>query len=207
MNNVFALNQPEKSGKQYIEAAPEGVKFWLMNRAGKYESKELVGYAELIKQLEAGELDDNPLGPWIFRAMAEGMDLGYHSPTIGELLICWRQNVAQAFLIEQASANGFAEVAQPEGRTKRAVIYRGKNGSMTVYPDALRFAMANNIEGALIEQYGQEKGTDNAVLMYTAMLGISGELSPLGRELLTDLHDGFIQQLNDEGLPPAPTAH
>ncbi|XPP73235.1 hypothetical protein ACN2AS_24275 [Serratia liquefaciens] len=207
MNNIFTLNQPERAGNQYIEATPEGVKFWSMNCAGKYESKELVGYAELIQRLEAGELDDNPLGPWIFRVMAEGMDLGYHAPAVGDLLICWRHNVAQAFLIEQASTNGFAEVVQPESGIKRAVIYRGKNGSMTVYPSSVRFAMANNIEGALIGQYGQEKGTDNAVVMYCAMLNICGELSPLGHELLTDLHDGFIQQLNDEGLPSAPIAH
>ena len=207
MNNIFTLNQPERSGKQYIEATPEGVKFWSMNCSGKYENKELVGYSELIQRLEAGELDDNPLGPWIFRVMAEGMDLGYHAPAVGDLLICWRQNVAQAFLIEQASTNGFAEVVQTEGGIKRAVIYRGMNGSMTVYPSSVRFAMANNIEGALIGQYGQEKGTDNAVAMYCAMLNIRGELSPLGRELLTDLHDGFIQQLNDEGLPSEPIAH
>lgn len=207
MNNISALKLPKKTGKHYIEATPEGVQFWSMNHTGQYESEELVGYSELIQLLEAGELDDNPLGPWIFRVMAEGMDLGYHAPTVGDLLICWRQNVAQAFLIEQASTNGFAEVVQPEGGIKRAVIYRGKNGSMTVYPSSVRFAMANNIEGALIGQHGQGKGTDNAVVMYCAMLNVRGELSPLGRELLTDLHDGFIQQLNDEGLPSAPIAH
>ncbi|MFG0430326.1 hypothetical protein [Serratia liquefaciens] len=207
MNNVFALNLPEKTGKQYIAATPEGVQFWAMNRTGQYESKELVGYGELILRLESGELDDNPLGSWIFRVMAEGVDLGYHAPAVGDLLICWRHLVAQAFLIEQASTNGFAEVFQPEGAIKRAVIYRGRNGSMTVYPSSVRFAMANNIEGALIGQYGQEKGTDNAVVMYCAMLNVRGELSPLGRELLTDLHDDFIQQFNDEGLPSAPIAH
>jgi hypothetical protein len=33
-----------------------------------------------------------------------------------------------------------------------------------VYPFAERLAMANNIEGAMIERYGIEQGTENAIV-------------------------------------------
>ncbi|EEY9906857.1 hypothetical protein CV628_004055 [Escherichia coli] len=35
----------------------------------------------------------------------------------------------------------------------------------------------------------------------------SGELTPFGRETLAELHDGFIADLNENGLPEMPAAH
>jgi hypothetical protein len=58
---------------------------------------------------------------------------------------------------------------------------------MVVYPFAERLAMANNIEGAMIERYGVEQGTENAIVFYRAMLDAErGELTPFGRETLAD---------------------
>jgi hypothetical protein len=45
-------------------------------------------------------------------------------------------------------------------------IYSNGNAGMVVYPFAERLAMANNIEGAIIERYGVDQGTENA--MFTA---------------------------------------
>ncbi|MGS4773350.1 hypothetical protein ACN4GD_26625, partial [Klebsiella pneumoniae subsp. pneumoniae] len=79
---------------------------------------------------------------------------------------------------------------------------------IVVYPFAERLAMANNIEGAMIERYGIEQGTANAIVFYQAMIDTErGELTPFGRETLAELHDGFVADLNENGLPEMPAAH
>ena len=77
-----------------------------------------------------------------------------------------------------------------------------------VYPFAERLAMANNIEGAMIERYGTEQGTENAIVFYQAMIDTErGELTPFGRQTLAELHDNVIADLNENGLPEMPAAH
>ncbi|VFS47787.1 hypothetical protein [Budvicia aquatica] len=79
---------------------------------------------------------------------------------------------------------------------------------MAIYRLTERLAIANNIEGALIEKYGADQGTRNAISFYISMIDAgTGSLSGVGSELLTSLHDGFIQNLNANGLPTAPAAH
>ena len=87
-------------------------------------------------------------------------------------------------------------------------IYSNGKIAIPVYPIAERLAMANNIEGALIERYGTEQGTENAIMFYQSMLDVdAGELTTAGREILAELHDGFIDDIEQNGLPEAPVAH
>ncbi|MBC8948412.1 MULTISPECIES: hypothetical protein [Xenorhabdus] len=62
-------------------------------------------------------------------------------------------------------------------------------------------ALANNVEGTLIERFGHEQGVKNAAIFYQQMLEGSPEqglsLSDFGREVLFELHRSFIE----EGLP------
>ncbi|MEY5269529.1 hypothetical protein WI750_23220, partial [Salmonella enterica subsp. enterica serovar Corvallis] len=77
-----------------------------------------------------------------------------------------------------------------------------------IYPFAERLAMANNIEGAMIERYGTEQGTESAIAFYRAMLDVDyGELTAFGRETLAELHDHFIADLEENGWPEMPAAH
>jgi hypothetical protein len=66
-------------------------------------------------------------------------------------------------------------------------------------------ALANNVEGGLIEQYGHEQGLKNAASFYWQMLtGFPGQgaaLSDFGREVMFDLHRDFIE----EGIPQMAT--
>jgi hypothetical protein len=78
---------------------------------------------------------------------------------------------------------------------------------MNIFPATERFAMANNIEAALIERYGVEQGTANAINFYIAMRSDDGELSDLGREILSSLHDEFVIQIQEKGIPEWPTEH
>ncbi|MBK1779379.1 MAG: hypothetical protein IPZ45_24420, partial [Escherichia coli] len=87
-------------------------------------------------------------------------------------------------------------------------IYSNGKAALPVYPFAERLAMANNIEGALIERYGVEQGTEKAIVFYQAMLDTErGELTPFGRETLAELHNSFIAELDENGWPEMPLAH
>ncbi|CDG96764.1 hypothetical protein XBP1_2230010 [Xenorhabdus bovienii str. puntauvense] len=60
-----------------------------------------------------------------------------------------------------------------------------------------RVALANNIEGALIERFGHEQGIENAMIFYQEMMAPSPEyglaLSDFGKEVLTTMYRSFIE--------------
>ncbi|MBA1413765.1 hypothetical protein G9G97_29915, partial [Klebsiella pneumoniae] len=61
---------------------------------------------------------------------------------------------------------------------------------------------------AMIERYGIEQGTANAIVFYQAMIDTErGELTPFGRETLAELHDHFISDLQQNGWPEMPLTH
>lgn len=79
---------------------------------------------------------------------------------------------------------------------------------MPLYPVAERLAMANNIEGAMIERFGIESGTERAIIFYRAMMDVEqGALTRFGRETLAELHNSFIAELNENGMPAEPVTH
>ncbi len=98
-----------------------------------------------------------------------------------------------------------------EGGIDRAVIYRGTNGGMGIYPGPERFALANHVESIAIEKCGAEQGLLLALDMYKNMLtarpGYGFRLSEFGQEAFEMLHDGFIEELNKNGVPAAPVMH
>ncbi|MBI6549939.1 hypothetical protein [Xenorhabdus lircayensis] len=88
---------------------------------------------------------------------------------------------------------------QKEKHNGRA-IFKLEN-SPIVFPLFLsieRSALANNIEGALIERFGHEQGIENAMIFYQEMMTPSPEyglaLSDFGKEVLTELHRSFIEE-------------
>ena len=120
----------------------------------------------------------------------------------------WRWLIAATFVSEMKRENGTTTVTEADGTSSQVAIYSNGNAGMVVYPFAERLAMANNIEGAMIERYGVEQGTENAIVFYRAMLDAErGELTPFGRETLAELHDGFIADLDENGWPEMPAAH
>lgn len=206
MKNIIhaAFGQNEAVGKYRAEATADGVSIMRFNHKGVFEHVDLVPFADVMRRLDAGEWEEEiRLSFDILKAWGQQPKIA----TDDDLLLLWRWLISTAFIREQREKNGTARVEWRPGEFKDCALYVGEHGGMNLYPMAERLAMANNIEGALIERYGREQGVKNAIEFYMMMAGNDHGLSDAGREILADLHDGFIEQMNRDGLPAAPTAH
>ncbi|MCY1697549.1 hypothetical protein OVA10_05595 [Lelliottia sp. SL45] len=208
MSNVLNF----KSGNPDIfhaEATPDGVKIMTRNDAGIYEHVELISYECAVARLIVGEYDGQPgIGLAIHGAVVDGGDNGWFDFTAQQHLEMWRWLVAAAFICDMKRENGTTSVAEADGTTSQVAIYSNGKTGIVVYPFSERLAMANNIEGGLIERYGIEQGTEHAITFYTRMIDAdAGVISDFGREVLAELHDHFIADLEQNGLPEQPMAH
>ncbi|AOR59552.1 hypothetical protein [Pectobacterium parmentieri] len=209
MNNIISLPLSlEQERAPYIDVSPDGVCLMALDGEGEYEVATSHPFDYALSSLNRGHYDHDPLnGVRVIHALAQAQEKGYFQPDDQQNLEMWRWLVAYEFMKEQ-QRNGAQSTTENSGHSE--VIYRGKHGTMRIYPDTERFAMANNIEGALIGKFGREQGTRNAILFYQGMLDHQSTvpgLSEMGRQTLADMHDEFIQMCNANELPPTPTAH
>ncbi|AHN81794.1 hypothetical protein ITQ18_002445 [Salmonella enterica subsp. enterica serovar Tennessee] len=201
-----------KSGNRdlfHAEATPDGVNIMTRNDAGMYEHVALITYEKVVVGLDAGEYDNKPdEGFALHFAVADGGARGWFDFTSQHEVTMWRWLIAATFVSEMKRENGTTTVTEPDGTSSQVAIYSNGNSGMVIYPFAERLAMANNIEGAMIERYGTEQGTESAIAFYRAMLDVDyGELTAFGRETLAELHDHFIADLEENGWPEMPAAH
>jgi hypothetical protein len=208
MSNVEKFT-PGNDDVLHAEATPHGVNIMTRNDAGGYEQFALISYESAVNRLDAGEYDDTPdIGYAIHFAVADGGARGWFDFTAQHNVTMWRWLIAATFISEMKRENGTTTVTEADGKSSLVTFYSNGTAGIVVYPFAERLAMANNIEGAMIERYGIEQGTANAIVFYQAMIDTErGELTPFGRETLAELHDGFIADLNENGLPEMPAAH
>ncbi|RSV89331.1 hypothetical protein [Klebsiella aerogenes] len=208
MNNVYPF--PKTSGNTdsfRVEPMPEGVRITSSGDDGR-EIVQLIGYEDAVKRLDAGVYDDSCTGYDIHLAVAEGGNCGYFDFTAQHNVTMWRWLIAAAFITEMKLKNGTTIVTEPDGTSSQVAVYSNGKASITVYPFSERLAMANNIEGAMIERYGSEEGAENAIVFYQSMLDVeAGELTAFGRETLAELHDHFISDLQQNGWPEMPLTH
>ena len=176
---------------------------------GGFELVALISYESAVNGLDAGEYDDKPdIGYAIHFAVADGGARGWFDFTAQHNVTMWRWLIAATFISEMKRENGTTTIKEDDGKSSLVTFYSNGTEGIVVYPFAERLAMANNMEGAMIERYGIEQGTANAIVFYQAMIDTErGELTPFGRETLAELHDGFIADLNENGLPEMPAAH
>jgi hypothetical protein len=212
MNNVIEFKKQGIPGKSRAEATPSGINFMKLSGEGVYQQTCLIEYPTAVLQLEDGQFD---------HALADGMRVlaeihhaeskNWFTPSDLQRAVIWRWIVACLFITELWDENGAVEVKNEDGGIDRGVIYEGQDGRIVVYPATTRFSLASHIESLAIEKYGTEAGLKVAIRLYQGMTGIDPEgglqLSAMGHEGLSMLHDGFIQQLNTEGMPPMPTEH
>ncbi|EOX3273388.1 hypothetical protein ACPFSD_001043 [Escherichia coli] len=193
----------------HAEATPDGVNIAYRSNDGMTERVEAVSYIDAVNRLDAGDYDDKPdEGMSIHLAIADGGNQGYFDYTSQHHVIMWRWLIAATFISEMKRENGTTTVTEADGTTSKVAIYSNGTAGIVVYPFAERLAMANNIEGAMIERYGIEQGTANAIVFYQAMIDTErGELTPFGRETLAELHNSFIAELDENGWPEMPLAH
>ncbi|HGX3155225.1 TPA: hypothetical protein ACNH8D_004144 [Klebsiella variicola] len=208
MSNVEKFT-PGNDDVLHAEATPHGVNIMTRNDAGGYEQFALISYESAVNRLDAGEYDDTPnIGYAIHFAVADGGARGWFDFTAQHNVTMWRWLIAATFISEMKRENGTTTVTEDDGKSSLVTFYSNGTAGIVVYPFAERLAMANNMEGAMIERYGIEQGTANAIVFYQAMIDTErGELTPFGRETLAELHDGFIADLHENGLPEMPAAH
>ena len=189
----------------HAEATPHGVNIMTRNDAGMYEHVAIITYESAVSRLDAGEYDDTPdIGYAIHFAVADGGARGWFNFTPQHEVTMWRWLIAATFVSEMKRENGTTTIKEDDGKSSLVTFY--SNGTEGIVAE--RLAMANNMEGAMIERYGIEQGTANAIVFYQAMLDTErGELTPFGRQTLAELHDGFIADLNENGWPEMPAAH
>ena len=193
----------------HAEATPHGVNIMTRNDAGMYEHVAIITYESAVSRLDAGEYDDTPdIGYAIHFAVADGGARGWFNFTPQHEVTMWRWLIAATFVSEMKRENGTTTIKEDDGKSSLVTFYSNGTEGIVVYPFAERLAMANNMEGAMIERYGIEQGTANAIVFYQAMIDTErGELTPFGRQTLAELHDGFIADLNENGWPEMPAAH
>ena len=208
MSNVEKFT-PGNDDVLHAEATPHGLNIMASNDAGGYELVALISYESAVNRLDAGEYDDTPnIGYTIHFAVADGGARGWFDFTAQHNVTMWRWLIAATFISEMKRENGTTTITEDDGKSSLVTFYSNGTEGIVVYPFAERLAMANNMEGAMIERYGIEQGTANAIVFYQAMIDTErGELTPFGRETLAELHDGFIADLNENGLPEMPAAH
>ncbi|MEQ1968801.1 hypothetical protein ABLA30_17690 [Xenorhabdus nematophila] len=173
---------------------------------------EIVGYAEALKSLDAGQYDrDLLLGFELVAAISHGWKAGFYAPNNEQRLMLWRWVVSASFIREQIDRNGTREVDNGEGGTDTAAIYLNGVSAITVYPLAERLMLATHVEGIAFEQCGSEAGADMAVRMYMDFVNMQPEsgnwLSEEGREGLSILHDDLIKSVKAGEFGAIPVIH
>lgn len=172
----------------------------------------VIGYSAAVRQLDNGQYDKRiPDGMELLACILEAVESGWITLSIEKQIIVWRWLLVAVFFTEEQEKNGTIDVPNDDGGVDTAVIYSGNRGSISVYPGAERFALANHVEGCAIEKYGLQLGQQLALRMHQDMVVTDDErgfrLSPLGREGFDLLHNSFIEQIQTEGMPDMPVMH
>lgn len=164
MSNILTI-KPGNPDLFHAEATPHGVNIMTRNDAGMYEHVALINYEKVVVRLDAGEYDNKTdEGFALHLAVADGGERGWFDFTAQHNVTMWRWLIAATFVSEMKRENGTTTVTEADGTSSQVAIYSNGNAGMVVYPFAERLAMANNIEGAMIERYGVEQGTANAIV-------------------------------------------
>ncbi|MEX0447822.1 hypothetical protein [Xenorhabdus sp. SGI246] len=179
--------------KYHTEIIGADVNVMKRNENGIFEHSGLIPLADIPTRANAGEWDNEKvLG---MRLVAEYLDHAQGDPE--KDLLAFRWLVATLYIMETTAKN-------------KMPYYRNHSVSLPLLMDCERFAMANNIEGALLERFGKVQGTENAILMYSGMLDDNGplKLSPMGIEVMDNLHEAFTLDVANGALNNAtPTVH
>lgn len=178
----------------------------------RISENRVIGYSAAIRELDNGRYDKNiAAGMEILACIMEAVESSWITLNIEKQIIVWRWLLAAVFITEEREKNGTVDVPNDEGGVDTAVIYSGEHGAISVYPGPERFALANHIEAGAIEKYGSDVGQQLALRMYQDMVVADDEsgfrLSAMGREGFNMLHDGFIEQIQTEGMPDMPVMH
>lgn len=190
------------------EAVQEGIITALADENGVIIERNVIQYADAIRILNDGDYDSEPAAALrVAAALLDGQAAGFFKATMEQTMLFYRWLVADVFVRTMAEENGTQIVEQGDGTTAEAAVYIGKHGAMTVYRIAERFSLANHVEATAFEQMGVTEGYELAIKIYSSFITKDFALSQYGREMFELLHDGFIEQLAQDGLPDMAKTH
>ncbi|PWC13314.1 hypothetical protein B4923_08875 [Brenneria roseae subsp. americana] len=210
MNKILPFpTLAEQSAPHRVDALPEGIRIIHQGAASQGGEALLIMFDEAVSRLDSDFYDSEWLaGIQVLRALTDAVIHGYFKPSDRQQLILWRWFVSVKFVLDQEQLNGHITVSDGKGGEVAATLYRGKYGSIPIYPWSERSAIASVVEGGLMECYGTEEGIRNALTFYVAMIDFrTGELTDIGRGVMATLHDRTIQAIKMNEFPPTPTAH
>lgn len=184
------------------ETIPNGIKV----------GNRVIGWSGAVRQFDSPRFDDClPEGFRWLACIYDAQNFGWSQLSTEQEVTLHRWLVASVFINEERDKNGIVEVPNNEGGVDIAVVYRGKNYSLSIYPGPLRLSLANHVEGIFIEEYGIEQGLVAALRMYKGMLTTDlkqgFKISDMGREGLEMLLNDWVEMINTDGLPAKPVMH
>lgn len=198
---MMKINDNNKSLSHHLpqyfaESTSAGVIVYKLNSDKKYHQYgDVIHFGQIISRADAGEWDHLP--SLCLRILSEWTET-QKKPTPMDTLVFYRWMVSFLFVTEQAANHG-----------KPLYVHSGVK--MDISLGIERLAIANNIEGALIERFGEKNGVKNAISFYQQMISIDSNntlhLSDFGRDTLVDLHNSFVQQVITNGLSSTLTKH
>ena len=190
------------------EAVQEGIITTLVDKFGEVQESNVIGFDDAITLLDKGEYDNEaPAALCIAAALLEAQAAGFYQPNNERVTVYYRWLVADIFIRTMIEENGTRTVEQDDGTTAEVAVYVGKHGAMSVYAIAERFSLANHVEAVSFEVLGMNDGYLMATNIYRSFITDDFSLSEQGREMFELLHDGFMEQLNEDGLPDAQMVH
>ncbi|MEX0448049.1 hypothetical protein [Xenorhabdus sp. SGI246] len=138
--------------KYHTEIIGTDINIMKRNENGIFEHIGLIPLVDIPTRANAGEWDNEKvLG---MRLIAEYLDHAQGDKENDLLAFRWR--VATLYIMETTDKN-------------KTPYYRNHGVTLPLLMDCERFAMANNIEGAMLERFGKTQGTENTILMYHGM--------------------------------------
>lgn len=186
----------------FPEITPDGIK----------TGNRVTGWSGAVRHFDSPRFDHClPEGFRWLACIYDAKKFGWANLSTEQEVSLHRWLVSSVFINEERVKNGTVEVLNDDGGTDIAVIYRGKDYGLSIYPGPLRLSLANHVEEAFIEKYGTEQGMVAALRMYrgmlTADLKLGFKISDMGREGLEILLNDWIEMVNNNVMPARPVMH
>lgn len=185
------------------EATAEGIMITYSAFADCANTQKLVAYKKAVTWLNEGRYDyDAYSGLHIAMALIAGTRIGYiKTPeAVSMAVYCWVVSIV--FFDEQARKNGVTDIPDSTGGIRKAAIYAGKRGAISVYPLQLREMMNDAAKDAAIKNNVGKEHAKMATMLFTDMIEPHKgyfRMSSFGDKFFRRALNGLISHIQNNG--------